>query len=119
VQEPPHPLVGMWKLLSLERHGAQEVSRADDPIGFLIYTPDGWMSEAFEYRNADGSTSHVIYCGTYTTDGDRVVHHPSVHTNPELVGASLERTWSVDGNRFTLTAGSAVLTWELVRGPGQ
>src|SRR5688500_10398462 len=117
-----NPLVGMWKLVWLERIGADDAtSRVDDPIGFLIYTPDGWMSEAFEYRGPDGATSHVLYCGTYEVQGDRVFHRPSVHTNAELVGANLERTFVAEGHRFTLTAqsagGRAVPVRELIRGP--
>jgi hypothetical protein len=111
-----HPLVGMWKLASLERSAAEgEISRADDPIGFLIYTTEGWMSEAFEYRNLDGSTSHVLYCGAYEIDGDTVTHIPSVHVNENLVGARLDRGFAINGNRFTLTAGAATLVWERVR----
>jgi hypothetical protein len=113
-------VVGMWKLVSLERTSADNVvTQASDPVGFLIYTPEGWLSEAFEYRNADGSTSHVIYCGTYEVEGETVTHIPSVHTNPELVGARLDRTFAIDGDHFTLTAhssgGTAVLIWERVR----
>jgi hypothetical protein len=61
----------------------------------------------------------VIYCGTYEVDGDTITHTPSVHVNPELVGARLDRTFAIEGNRFTLTAlnagGKAVLVWEKVR----
>lgn len=113
-----HPLTGMWKLVSLERTGGDgQVSRADDPVGFLIYTPEGWLSEAFEYRNADGTTNHVLYCGAWEASGDTVTHIPSVHVNADLVGARLDRTFAIedDGTRFTLTAGSARLVWERVR----
>jgi hypothetical protein len=117
---PTNAVQGMWKLLSLERTSADnEVTQAIDPVGFLIYSAEGWLSEAFEYRNADGSTSHVIYCGTYEVDGDTVTHIPSVHTNAELVGARLDRTFAIEGERFTLTAlsggGKAVLVWERIR----
>lgn len=114
-----HPLVGMWKLVSFERAGEDgAVTRADSPTGFLIYTAEGWMSEAFEFRPLDdpaAPVTHVLYCGTYETDGDVVTHIPSVHVNPDLVGARLDRGWSVEGNRFTLRAGSATLVWERVR----
>ena len=63
---PGHPLVGMWKLVSLERTAADgEVTHAEQPVGYLIYTSEGWFSEAFEDRNPDGSTAHVLYCGTW------------------------------------------------------
>jgi hypothetical protein len=117
-----HPLVGMWKLVSLERTAADgEVTHAEQPVGFLIYTSEGWFSEAFEHRHlGDGSTSHVLYCGTWESpDAATVIHQPHVHPNADLVGANLERGFAIDGNRFTLTAGTgggkAELVWERVR----
>lgn len=115
-----NPVVGMWKLVSLERTlDSGDVFRAGSPTGFLIYTPEGWLSEAFEYRNDDGSTSHIIYCGRYEVQGDTVTHIPSVHINPDLVGQRLDRTFSIEGDRFTLTSGPAVLVWERVRETGE
>ncbi len=113
-------IVGMWKLVSLERvSNGGEVMEAELPVGFLIYTESGWMSEAFEYRGPDGLSAHVLYCGTYETHGDTVIHQPHVHPNAELVGANLERTFQVEGNRFILTApnpsGYARLVWERLR----
>lgn len=118
---PGHPLVGMWKLISLERTTADgEVTHADEPVGYLLYTREGWFSEAFEYRSPDGLISHVLYCGTWESlDAATIVHQPHVHPNAELVGATLERGFAIDGNRFTLTAatggGKAELVWERVR----
>lgn len=107
------PVVGMWSLVSLERMGEDgDVFRAGEPTGYLIYTPEGWHAEAFQYRNADGSASHVIYCGRYEVEGDTVTHIPSVHINPDLIGQRLDRTFAIDGDRFTLTSGPAVLVWE-------
>jgi hypothetical protein len=108
-------VVGMWTLVSLERTSdTGTVFRAAEPNGHLIYTPEGWLSEAFQYRNDDGSVSHVIYCGRYEVDGSTVTHIPAGHLNPDLIGQRLDRTWSIDGDRFTLTAGAAVLVWERI-----
>lgn len=119
---PEHPLVGMWKLVSLERTAPDgEVTHAEQPVGYLMYTREGWFSEAFEYRNpADGSNAHVLYCGTWESpNAATIVHQPHVHPNADLVGANLERGFVIDGNRFTLTAGTgggkAELVWERVR----
>jgi len=121
---PGHPLVGIWKLVSLERTAADgEVTRAEQPVGYLIYTSEGWFSEAFEYRiPADGTTAHVLYCGTWeAVDAATIFHQPHVHPNAGLVGANLERGFAVDsdGARFTLTSatggGKAELVWERVR----
>lgn len=108
-------VVGIWSLKSLERtleNGA--VFSASEPNGHLIYTPEGWLSEAFQYRTDDGSAAHVIYCGRYEVDGDTVTHIPSQHLNPDMVGQRLDRTWSIEGDRFTLVSGPAVLIWERI-----
>ena len=112
-----HPLVGMWKLVSLERTAADgEVTRVEQPVGYLLYTSEGWFSEAFQYHNpADGSTAHVLYCGTWeAVDANTIVHQPHVHPNADLVGANLERGFKIDGNSFTLTAGTGGGKAELV-----
>jgi hypothetical protein len=110
----------MWRLVGLERSADGVVTQAEAAIGYLIYTPEGWFAEAFEYRNPDdGGTNHVLYCGTYETrEPDIVIHQPRIHPNAALVGANLERSFTVEGNRFTLTAptpnGHARLTLERV-----
>jgi hypothetical protein len=119
-QVSQHPVVGMWKLVSLEREsasGSGEIETALEPNGFILYTADGWFAEAFSYRNPDGTSGNVAYCGHYELDGnDRLFHIPSTHANPDLVGARLERGVHVEGHQYTLTAGSgpgsARLVWE-------
>lgn len=116
-----HPLVGIWKLVSMERIDAAGTAlEAQVLTGLLMYTPNGWMSEALEYQlpGSELAATHVFYCGVYTIDGSTVVHQPRVHTNQSLVGVDLPRQFEVEGDRFILTApnpnGSARLVWERV-----
>jgi hypothetical protein len=98
--------VGMWKLIELQRTADGQTQTNEQVHGFLVYTAEGWFTEAFQAQAPDGTTTNVIYCGTYEVQGDRLFHIPSIHTNPELVGTRLERGWEVNGDRFTLLAGT-------------
>ena len=117
-----HPLVGMWKLVSMQRiDSAGNTVEATVETGLLMYTSEGWMSEALDYQmpGSELARTHVFYCGTYRVDGDTVIHQPLIHTNHDLIGQDLPRQFEVEGDRFTLTApnpnGTAVLVWERVR----
>ena len=117
--ETTHPLIGMWKLVSLEREsasGSGEIEVAAEPNGFILYTADGWFAEAFSYKHPDGSPASVAYCGHYEIEGETLFHIPSTHANPDLVGTRMARGYGVEGNQYTLTAGSGAgsvrLVWE-------
>ena len=116
-----HPLVGMWKLVSMQRMDTEgNVVEAEVLTGLLVYTSEGWMSEALEYQlpGSELASTHVFYCGTYEIDGDTVIHQPKVHSNHQLTFTELPRSYEISGNRFTLTApnpnGTAHLVWERV-----
>ena len=116
-----HPLVGIWKLVSMERIDlAGNVAEMDVVTGSLMYTSEGWMSEALEYHapGNDGPPSYVFYSGLYQIDGDTVIHQPRIHTNHDLVWTDLPRQYEVNGNRFTLISrnptGTAYIVWENV-----
>jgi hypothetical protein len=116
-----HPLVGMWKLVSMERIDNEgNVSEVEVLTGLLVYTPDGWMTEALEYQipGSERARTHVFYGGTYEIDGDTVIHRPKIHSNHQLAFTELPRHYEIRGNRFTLTAhnpnGAAYLVWEQV-----
>ncbi len=106
--------VGMWKLVELQRAVDGQVQKTEQVHGFLVYTPEGWFTEAFEAAGPDGTTTHVVYCGTYEVEGDRLFHIPSIHTNPDLVGTRMERGWEINGDRFTLLAGNPLGAVKLV-----
>lgn len=116
-----HPLIGIWKLISLVRSDLEgnEIT-VDVTTGSLMYTPNGWMCEAFEFRTEGDGRGYVIYSGEYAIDGNTVIHKPLIHTNPEMIGLDLPRTFTIDGNRFTLFSpnpnGSATLVWERALG---
>lgn len=110
-----HPLVGMWKLVRIEREGEQAAGAA--PRGALVYTADGWMSESLLLPDGDGGTRTVIYCGNYEIEGDQVIHQPLFHLDESQVGQDLPRGFEIaeDGQSFVLIAGVGRLFWERLR----
>lgn len=109
-------IVGIWRLVAIERPGADGVVQRDDaPHGFLLYDAGGWFAEAFSYTTPDGTAGTVQYCGDYEVDGDTVFHIPAMHADPANVGKRLPRQFVVDGDRFTLIAGAVRLSCERLR----
>lgn len=113
-----HPLVGMWKLVRIEREGEDTSSGGPAPTGCLLYTSESWMSESLllPVPGSDGETRTVIYCGTYKIEGDQVIHQPKFHLDESQVGQDLPRGYEVaeDGQSFDLIAGVGRLHWERV-----
>ncbi len=88
-------LVGAWALESwkiVDADGAEEQPFGPHPVGYIIYSPDGFMSSGFmppdrkPFAAADilGGTpdekcaaveTYISYCGRYEVQGDRVYHH--------------------------------------------
>jgi Lipocalin-like domain len=119
-------LIGVWNLVSYidEQAGREDVHPfGPEPQGFLIYTPDGFVSAqlmktgrpAFlssdwdhgtpeEYR-ATGS-GYIAYSGTYEIDeGKRTVTHiPFVSLLPNLIGGRQCRSIELEGDRLVLRA---------------
>ena len=100
-------LVGVWKLVSyaVDQEGREDsLPFGPAPEGFLIYTPEGFVSAqlmkperslfqghdwqegtADEYQQA--GSGYVSYCGVYEVDeeNETVTHLPSVALVPNLI----------------------------------
>lgn len=124
-----HRLVGVWRLVSyIDEQSSRDDSYpfGHDPQGFLIYTPDGFVSAqlmktgrpAFhssdwhhgtpdEYQ-ASGS-GYIAYCGIYEVDEEKatVTHVPTVSLLPNLIGGRQCRSIELEGNRLVLRASGA------------
>jgi Lipocalin-like domain len=121
-------LVGVWTLLTY----TEEKTRCEDtqpfgptPVGFLIYTSDGFVSaqlmkpgrSVFQSRDWDQGTpeeylesgrGYIAYCGKYEVDeANRIVTHiPSVALLPNLINGRQVRAIELDGKRLTLRTSS-------------
>jgi Lipocalin-like domain len=127
-----HALVEAWRLVFGENRAAGgQVTNpmGADPLGHLLYTPDGRFSvtisrtrrAAFAVgdlpagstdEKARSVTEFTAYAGRYTFHGDRVVHHVELSSFPNWVGTDQERSAELCGDRLTLTAGPLLLAGE-------
>ena len=104
-------LVGTWKFRGFTltgQDGAVSQPWGDDHDGQIVYSPDGFMSVLI--RQPSGL---MAYCGPYTIEGDAVVHHIEIASNPKWVGNAQRRIVKLEGRRVTLTNEDS-----LVGGPG-
>jgi hypothetical protein len=99
-------LVGTWKLVAWENmslNGEITYPFGQEPIGFITYTQDGFVSVSImraqrpNFSSGDllgGSDaeklaaveSYLSYCGTYDFDGVQAVHHVQASLFPNWVG---------------------------------
>ncbi len=139
-----NPLVGTWKLVSFELRtddGKTIFPWGKEVTGQVTYTDDGYMSGSFmklnrkPFNSVDilGGTlaefeaamkSYVGYAGTYSINGDQVIHHASVSAFPNWTDTNIERHFVVEGDRLTLSTSpstfggqkaSGVLIWQKLR----
>ena len=125
-------LTGVWTLVS---YAKQQEGRADTfpfgprPEGFLIYTPDGFVSAqlmkpgrslfqttdwnggtAEEYQ--DSGSGYIAYCGVFEVDEDKkaVIHIPSVALIPNLIRQREVRSLTLVDDKLTLRANTGLVT---------
>jgi len=133
-----NPFVGTWKLVSWEV--TQPDGTIHDPygknvVGYLTYTADGYMSAEIMDPNrrqsnpkfplemaatqtlsdpdrARAYSTYLSYCGTYTMEGDTVIHHVRAGLIPSWTGSEQVRHFKFDHNRLILEGGNQKLIWE-------
>ncbi len=136
-------VVGTWRLQRWETHhpdGRITWPLGPDAVGYLFYTPDGYMSVAMMQANrpafaeedllggtpeekAAAASSYVTYCGRYEVGDGTVIHHVDLSLFPNWVGVDQERFVEVKGDELTITTrplrigGETInrLVWERVR----
>ncbi len=138
-------LIGTWTLASLEvvdANGAVDYPFGRTPVGYIMYSPDGYMAVAFmppdrkPFAAADilGGTpgekcvaieTYISYCRRYEVKGDRVYHHIEVSLFPNWTGVTQERIVSLNGDTLRLSTPpllikgkvqTAHLVWKRARG---
>src|SRR5271165_7337255 len=137
-------LLGTWKLESMVYEATATGQRSwpygDHPDGYLSYSPDGRMY-AIGVADDRPKPSNLVptdeegvklqgsmfaYAGTYTADGQKVVHHVDISWNQSWTGTDLVRFYKLDGNTLTITAdraqsaivgeeGQWILVWKKVQ----
>jgi hypothetical protein len=136
-------LLGTWKLQSLIYEaittGQRSCPFGDHPDGYLGYSRDGRMyailvaedrpkSDAVLLTDAEKVKlleSMSAYAGTYTVDGEKVVHHVDTSWNGSWTGTDQVRFYKLDGDIQTITTApltafsgadvKVVLVWKKVQ----
>ncbi|MBF2017193.1 MAG: lipocalin-like domain-containing protein [Rivularia sp. T60_A2020_040] len=126
-----NPLLGTWKLISITAifpdGKIDKEAFGINPIGYITYTPEGKIMVIFsksERPLLSGNSASPLtaaihsvpiaelsqafstfnsYAGSYTLDGNTVIHHVEIASIPNRVGKSLTRTFRLNENRITLT----------------
>ena len=116
-------VVGTWRLKQWETHSADgRISYPLGPnaIGYLIYTPQGYMTvsmmqvdrPAFAGDDLIGGTleekaaaasSYVTYCGRYEVQDRTVIHHVELSLFPNWIGVDQLRFVEVEGDDLLIT----------------
>ena len=128
-------LIGAWRLVTYEAHTGDDVlyPLGEDASGYIMYTPDGYMSVLMmasgrpnfeagdmlagtdEEKLAAAST-FVAYCGRYDYLGDRVIHKIEVAFYPNRVGTEQVRYVHLNGDELVLTTPPMVLAGKSRKG---
>jgi len=137
-------LIGAWELVSCVENDVETgevfLPMGENPVGFILYTHDGYMSAQLsapgraEFANNDmyrgtpdeyaaAGLSYLAYSGPYQVDEERrtVQHGMAVSAFPNWAGERQLRLAEIDGDQLTLRtdqpslfAGSlkdATVTW--------
>lgn len=127
--------VGAWRLLSQterDANGIERLARGENPLGLLIYQPNGLMAVQLMTRTPSGSLDsletaleqYLGYFGRYTVDwsAETVTHHVEGCSYAPWIGTDKLRYFRFEGSYLILSAeqitdGMAhtrVLVWERV-----
>lgn len=127
--------VGTWRLLDysfLHEDGSIEHPWGTNVRGYLLYSPEGYMSGnlspandwpsrrarlaaaikthagagALRLAQRAGRRDYIAYAGRYTVEGDTVTHHVEASLFPNWVGRPEVRHYKFEGDRLTLRTGS-------------
>ena len=130
-----NPILGTWKLQSLVYEALATGQRSrpfgDHPDGYLGYSRDGRMYAILVAQDRPKSEkvklleSMSAYAGTYTADGEKVVHHVDTSWNGSWTGTDQVRFYKLDGDLLTITTApltsfsreevEVVLVWKKVQ----
>lgn len=124
------PIVGAWRLSSVRIEGARSRSpHGEDPVGWLLYCPEGVMSVVIGDRERPrvGSSdpragsaeiraaclgSFAAYAGRWRREGEEIVHDIDIAWFPDWSGAQQRRRAYLDGERLVLQGPESVIDGE-------
>ncbi len=133
-------IAGVWKLKKYSRRflDSGEVRSDMLPQAYILYTPGGFMMSITVEENRQPPADEVLtdeervrlfksiisaYSGSYTVEGDNVIHNVELSWNESWTGTKQVRRFAVNGDELIIettprTAGTDTrqfintLTWE-------
>ena len=137
-------IAGVWKLKKYTRRflDTGEVRSDMLPQAYILYTPGGYMMSITVEESRQPPAGEVLtdeervrlfksiisaYSGSYTVEGDKVIHDVELSWNEAWTGTKQVRRFAVNGDQLTIettprTAGTDTrqfintLTWERTEG---
>jgi hypothetical protein len=124
-------LIGAWKLVSYEERpidgSPSFYPMTEEPMGIIMYTPDGYMSAQLSKPNrkpfASGdwfkgsaeeyeqeATSYIAYTGEFhvNEEAKTLKHSMFVSLFPNWIGQTQPRVVQIDGNDLYLSTASPI-----------
>jgi len=123
-------ITGAWQLQSWLIHYSDGrdlgTPFGKQPVGLLLYSPDGWMSATVHRSNRDllptdcsprdlaskliarAYWSYFHYAGPWRIEGDKVIHSVRHSLNPAMVGTEQVRHMVLEEPVLTLTGIEAI-----------
>ena len=115
-----NPLLGAWKLVSLEEPSADGQVRKADCSGMFVFTGDGKASVQVMYRNAQTGSAYAqggyeASYGSYRIDGSSTfTFHIDGALVRTLIGKELRRAYEISGYRLTVQSTDPNEHWEII-----
>ena len=115
-----NPLVGAWKLVSLEDPGANGQVHQIDCAGVFVFTADGKAAVQLMYRNAQSGSAYAkggyeASFGSYRLEkSSTFTFHIEGALVRRLIGKDLSRAYEISGNRLTVKSTDANEHWRVI-----
>jgi hypothetical protein len=132
-------LLGTWRLINFEVNVDGRVVKpfGEKPLGYLVYTPDGYVfvnlaarerPELFggskgrgpvllETAEANTPFGFIGHCGTFEVGDGQVIHHYEVSFRPSYDGGAEVRSVALSGDQLILRAPNlgSRLEWQQIQ----
>jgi len=118
--ETTNPLVGAWKLVSLEELNEDGQVHKADCAGMFVFTSDGKASVQVMYQNAQPGSAYAAggYEASYGSyrinDASTFTFHIEGALVRTLIGKDLKRAYEISGNRLTVKSTNPTEHWKIV-----
>jgi hypothetical protein len=119
-REVPNPLIGTWRLVSLEEPRADGQLHQADCAGIFVFTGDGMAAVQVMYRNAETGSAYA-HGGYEASYGSYRIESSSTFTFHiegalvrTLIGKDLKRAFEISGKQLIIKSTDPNEHWRVV-----